>query len=50
MKQMAVNFNYVQELVRQGVIEVNHVPTQLQLADGFTKLVRLSDFMKFKTN
>lgn len=37
IKHMTLHFNYVRELVKRKVLQVAHISTKDQLADGLTK-------------
>ncbi|CAJ2662467.1 unnamed protein product [Trifolium pratense] len=43
-KHIATRFHFIREQVTNGMIEVQYCPTEVQLADGFTKAVKLDRF------
>jgi len=43
-KHIETRFNFIREHVTNGMIELHYCPTELQLADGFTKAVKLKRF------
>ncbi|XP_045810869.1 secreted RxLR effector protein 161-like [Trifolium pratense] len=43
-KHIATRFHFIREQVANGMIEVQYCPTEVQLADGFTKAVKLDRF------
>ncbi|CAJ2645977.1 unnamed protein product [Trifolium pratense] len=47
-KHIATRFHFIREQVTNGMIEVQYCPTEVQLADGFTKAVKLDRFEFFK--
>lgn len=46
MKHMAINFGFVRELVKNRKIQVTHISTRDQIADGFTKPLSSSRFLE----
>ncbi|XP_050901883.1 secreted RxLR effector protein 161-like [Lathyrus oleraceus] len=43
-KHIDTRFHFIREKVRNGMIEVQYCPTEVQLADGFTKALKLDKF------
>ncbi|KAK2355926.1 putative mitochondrial protein [Trifolium repens] len=43
-KHIETKYHFIREQVSNGVIEVQYCPTELQLADGFTKALKLERF------
>jgi len=43
-KHIETKFHFIREQVTNGMIELHYCPTKLQLADGFTKAVKLDRF------
>jgi len=43
-KHIETRFHFIREQVTNGMIELHYCPTELQLADGFTKAVKLDRF------
>jgi hypothetical protein len=43
-KHIETRFHFIREQVTNGMIELHYCPTELQLADGFTKAVKLDIF------
>jgi hypothetical protein len=49
-KHIEIDFHFVRERVAQRLLEVRHVSTHDQLADGFTKSLSLSKLVDFRNN
>lgn len=45
MKHIALDFNFVQEHVEEGKLQVLHIPNTRQLADILTKPLRIVPFL-----
>lgn len=43
-KCIYTRFHFIREKVSNGMIEVQYCPTEVQLADGFTKALKLDKF------
>ena len=43
-KHIETRFHFIREQVTNGMIELHYCPTELQLADGFTKAMKLDRF------
>ena len=48
MKHMDIQHHFVREKVAEGQIQLEHVPTQDQIADGLTKPLPRDAFEKFR--
>jgi hypothetical protein len=46
-KHIELHYHYIKELVAMERINVNYIPTDLQVADGFTKALTGATFEKF---
>ncbi|PNX99966.1 hypothetical protein L195_g023239 [Trifolium pratense] len=49
-KHIDTRFHFIREQVTNGMIEIQHCSTNVQLADGFTKAVKLDRFESLKRN
>jgi len=49
-KHIETRFHFIREQVTNGMIELHYCPTELQLADGFTKAVKLDRFEFLREN
>lgn len=47
-KHIDVRFRFLKEMVHSGKIKLVYVPTESQLADGFTKGLVKAKFLKFR--
>ncbi|KAG7534720.1 GAG-pre-integrase domain [Arabidopsis thaliana x Arabidopsis arenosa] len=47
-KHIDVRFHYLRELVNDGVVKLCHCPTEDQIADIFTKPLKLEQFLKLR--
>lgn len=47
--RMMINFNFVRELVKHGVIQVTNLSTQQKIADGFKKPLSSSKNFEIKS-
>lgn len=45
-KYIDVRFRFLRELTKEGIVEFIYCPTQEQLADVMTKLLKLDVFLK----
>jgi len=43
-KHIETRFHFIREQVSKGMIEVEYCPTEAQLADGFTKALKIDRF------
>jgi hypothetical protein len=43
-KHIDTKFHFIREQVTNGMIQVQYCPTEVQLADGFTKVVKIDRF------
>jgi hypothetical protein len=43
-KHIDTRFHFIREQVTNGMVEVQYCPTEVQLADGFTKAIKLDGF------
>ena len=43
-KHIETRFHFIREQVTKGMIEVVYCPTEAQLADGFTKTLKIDKF------
>ena len=48
-KHINVRFHFLQDLVRDGILELIHCSTQQQVADILTKLLKLDAFLKMQS-
>jgi hypothetical protein len=49
-KQIKIDYHFVSERVAQRLLEVRHIGTNDQLADGFTKPLPLAKLIQFRSN
>lgn len=49
MNHVIVTFNFVREMVMQGLIQAIHISTRDQIIDGFTKPLPSSRFHEIKS-
>lgn len=47
-KHIDVRFHYLRDLVRDGIIELEHCGTHEQIADVMTKAVKLDTFLRLR--
>lgn len=47
-KHIETRFHFIREQVTKGMIEVVYCPTEAQLADGFTKALKIDKFSYFR--
>jgi hypothetical protein len=50
IKHIEIDYHFVRERVAQRLLEVRHIGTNDQLADGFTKPLPLAKLLKFRGN
>jgi len=49
-KHIETRFHFIREQVTKGMIEVVYCPTEAQLADGFTKTLKIERFSYLRDN
>lgn len=49
-KHIETKFHFIREQVTNGMIELQYCPTELQLADGFTKAMKIDRFEFWERN
>ncbi|CAN1334246.1 Retrovirus-related Pol polyprotein from transposon TNT 1-94 [Linum perenne] len=49
-KHIDIKFHFLRELVSQGIIDIQFIPTNLQLADLFTKPIKEDQFCQIRRN
>lgn len=47
-KHIEVRFHYLRDLVNEGVVKLSYCPTEVQVADIFTKPLKLEQFEKLR--
>jgi len=46
-KHIGIHYHYQREIIRQGVVELNYIPTEDMAADGLTKPLNSNKFRRF---
>ena len=49
-KHIEIDFHFVRERVAQKLLDVRHISSGDQLADGFTKALPLAKLIQFRSN
>ena len=47
-KQVCSRFFYIKEKIHDGMIKVEHTPSEYIVADGFTKILSKQKFLKWR--
>jgi hypothetical protein len=50
VKHIKIDYHFVRERVVNGLLQIDYVPSENQVADGFTKPLAVRDFENFKYN
>jgi hypothetical protein len=50
VKHIEIDFHFVRERVARKLLEVRLIPTQDQIADGFTKALTMKKLASFRDN